>query len=140
MAQASVVYGFAALSKLNGDYLSGRALAPFVPVEASASIIGMRATAVLILLAAWIAIPLEALLAVWLWLPSRRVAAARLGIAMHLGMVAAMYRMRVDLTVFALEMWALYLLFLGPAAVAVVQRALRNRPVPAGQRAAGEQR
>jgi hypothetical protein len=42
------------------------------------------------------------------------VAAALFGVVLHLGMVAAIYRMRFDLAVFAVMMWGLYLLFLGP--------------------------
>jgi hypothetical protein len=126
MVQTSLVYLFAALSKINPGYLSGQALAPFVPYQAGVALVGADAAALLVLLASWVAIPLEALLAWWLWLPRRRVAAALLGLVMHLGMVVAMHRTRLDLAVFALQMWALYLLFLGAAIVPAVERSLKS--------------
>ena len=122
-AQASVVYAYAALSKLTPDYLSGLALAPFVPLKAWTALIGLPAAATIVLLMSWAAIPLEGLLAIYLWSPRHRVAAALLGVVLHIGMVAAIYRMRLDLTVFALVMWGLYLLFLGPAILPSLERA-----------------
>ena len=70
----------------------------------------------------WAAIPLEAVLAIFLWSPRHRAAVALLGVVLHAGMVALIYRMRLDLTVFAFVMWGLYLLFLGPAIVPVLER------------------
>ena len=116
-AQSSIVYFFAAVSKLTPAYLSGLALAPFVPTQAGVALIGLPATATIILLLSWAAIPLEIILAVYLWSPRRRGAVAVLGVCLHIGMVVLLYRMRLDLAVFALVMWGLYLLFLGPAAV-----------------------
>jgi hypothetical protein len=111
-AQTSLVYGFAAISKLTRDYLSGLALAPFVPFRAGVELIGFTATAGIVLLLSWATIPIELMLAIFLWSPRRRVAAALLGVILHIGMVAMMYSMRLDLAVFAVVMWGLYLLFL----------------------------
>jgi hypothetical protein len=113
-AQTSLVYAFAALSKLTTDYLSGLALAPYVPFQTGVALIGFPATAIIVLLLSWAAIPAEIVLAIYLWSPRRRAGAALLGVILHLGMVATMYRMRFDLAVFAVVMWGLYLLFLGP--------------------------
>lgn len=121
-AQASLVYAFAALSKLTPDYLSGLALAPFVPFQAGVALIGFPATAAIVLLLSWATIPLEAMLAIYLWSPRHRLAAALLGVLLHIGMVALIYRMRLDLTVFALVMWGLYLLFLGPVILPRLER------------------
>ena len=81
------------------------------------ALIGLPATATIILVLSWAAIPLEIILAVYLWAPRRRGSVAVLGVCLHIGMVVLLYRMRLDLDVFALVMWGLYLLFLGPAAV-----------------------
>jgi hypothetical protein len=121
-AQASVVYAYAAMSKITPDYLSGLALAPFVSVQAWIELIGLPAAATIVLLMSWAAIPLEAILAIYLWSPRHRATVALLGVVLHVGMVALIYRMRLDLTVFAFVMWGLYLLFLGPALVPALER------------------
>ena len=132
-AQTSLVYAFAALSKLTPDYLSGLALAPFVPFHAGVALIGFPAMAIIVLLLSWAAIPAELVLAVFLWSPRRRVGAALLGVILHLGMVATIYRMRFDLAVFAVVMWGLYLLFLGPEILPPLERRLAQaaKPKPA---------
>ncbi len=132
-AQTSLVYAFAALSKLTPDYLSGLALAPFVPFQAGVALIGFPAMATIVLLLSWAAIPAELVLAICLWSPRRRVGAALLGVILHLGMVAAIYRMRFDLAVFAVVMWGLYLLFLGPEVMPPLERRLAHavKPKPA---------
>ncbi len=129
-AQASIVYAFAALSKLTPDYLSGVALAPFVPFKAGVALIGFPAAAAIVLLLSWATIPFEAMLAIYLWSPRHRGAAALLGVILHIGMVALIYRMRLDLTVFALVMWGLYLLFLGPAILPRLERWIGDRAKP----------
>ena len=121
-AQLSIVYAFAALSKLTPDYLSGVALAPFVPLQSWVALMGLQAAAALVLLLSWAAIPLELVLAIFLWSPRHRRATALLGVVLHLGMVALIYRMRLDLTVFAVIMWGMYLLFIGPAVLPWLER------------------
>jgi hypothetical protein len=125
-AQTSVVYAYAALSKVTPDYLSGLALAPFVPLQDWVGLIGLPAAATLVLLMSWAAIPLEAVLAIFLWSPRHRIAVALLGVVLHIGMVALIYRMRLDLSVFALVMWGLYSLFLGPVATSPLERWVRR--------------
>ena len=133
-AQTSLVYAFAALSKLTPDYLSGLALAPFVQLKAGVALIGLPAMATIVLLLSWAAIPAELVLAACLWSPRRRVGAALLGVVLHLGMVAAIYRMRFDLAVFAVMMWGLYFLFVGPDLLASRERwmahAVKPKPSP----------
>ena len=129
-AQVSLVYAFAALSKLTPDYLSGLALAPFVPLKAWVALIGLPAVATIVLLMSWAGILLEAMLAIYLWSPRHRVAAALLGVILHIGMVAAIHRMRLELTVFALVMWGLYPLFLGPAILPPLERLQAGEPEP----------
>jgi hypothetical protein len=129
-AQTSLVYAFAAISKLTPDYLSGLALAPFVPFKAGVALIGFSATAAIVLLLSWATIPVELMLAIFLWSPRRRVAAALLGVILHIGMVAMMYSMRLELAVFAVVMWGLYLLFLGPEVLPPLERWLTRSAKP----------
>jgi hypothetical protein len=133
-AQTSLVYTFAALSKLTPDYLSGLALAPFVQLQAGVALIGLPAMATIVLLLSWAAIPAELVVAACLWSPRRRVGAALLGVVLHLGMVAAIYRMRFDLAVFAVMMWGLYFLFVGPDVLRSLERrmahAVKPKPAP----------
>jgi hypothetical protein len=70
---------------------------------------------------------------VWLWVPRFRGLAVALGVALHVGMVASVGSgVRLQLVIFAIEMWALYVLFLHPAAIATLQAwwGRRRRAVP----------
>ncbi|MFQ5968412.1 MAG: HTTM domain-containing protein, partial [Acidimicrobiia bacterium] len=109
-AQISIVYGFAALTKLNAGFLGGGVLAAqlgtgFVPVPD-----GLRVPVVMMTLAGLVVV-LEAFLALGLWSRRYRPAALVLGLAFHVSIVLLMDP-AVQLVVFALEMLAVYLLFL----------------------------
>jgi len=108
--QVSIVYAFAALAKINAEYLSGTTLAlsagagslRFVPEPGSRAAVG----------GALVSIALEAFLAVALWVPRWRGAAFAAGAALHAAMIALLPdAVRWQLVVFAIEMGALYLLF-----------------------------
>lgn len=142
--QVSIVYGFAALAKLNPEYLSGVALANFIPFNAAAELIGMRPMIMIVITASIFSIAMELALAIWLWVPSRRHVALALGVAIHLGMIATIRGgVRLQLVVFALEMWSLYLLFFSPAELHAIGRRITNllpgrlRPRFADQATAG---
>jgi len=112
-AQLSIVYGFAALAKLNPVYLSGAVLAvnlrhggPLALPEA------LLAAPLLAALAAG-SVALEAFLALALWSPRWRRAALLLGPAFHAAMVLAIDpALALQIGVFAIEALSLYLLFL----------------------------
>jgi hypothetical protein len=111
--QLSAVYAFAALAKLNPEYLAGATLWAFLPalraaVGPGAPPAGVRAA---LAGAAWLSVALEALVAVGLWVPALRRAAVAAGVALHAGMILLLPE-RAQLAVFALEMAALYVLFL----------------------------
>lgn len=111
-AQLSIVYGFAALAKLNAVYLSGRALARVVPWREIAAVFGMRATVYIVIAASIAAVVTEMLLAVWFWSPRWRAPAVALGILLHGGIVALMPG-KFPLALFAGVMFSLYPLFWG---------------------------
>jgi Vitamin K-dependent gamma-carboxylase len=134
--QVSIVYAFAAISKLTPDYLSGLALAPFVPFQVGIEYLGFTATATIVLVLSWITIPLELMLAVYLWSSRRAAAMALMGVVLHTGMVTLMYRQRLDLAIFAVLMWGLYLLFTGPSVLSLLQRLVG--PLSAGEPVAGQ--
>ena len=122
-AQVSIVYGFAALAKMNPEYATGVTLGYFVPMDAGMRLLGVTTMVTLVALASLGSIAVELLLAVWLWVPARRRTAFALGIALHLGMIASMTGgVRLQLVIFAVEMWALYLHFATPAELAAVVR------------------
>lgn len=122
-AQVSIVYGFAALAKMNPEYATGVTLGYLVPMDAGMQLLGVTAMVTLVALASLGSIAVEILLAVWLWVPGRRRAAFALGVALHLGMIASMTgRVRLQLVICAVEMWVLYLHFATAADLAALVR------------------
>jgi predicted DCC family thiol-disulfide oxidoreductase YuxK len=121
-AQLSIVYGFAAVSKLNGAFLSGKVLVlQVIPLELARELLSITAIAVLVLGLSILTVGVEALLAVWFWNVSWRPLALVFGLLLHSGIILLMDS-RLELTVFALTMFALYFLFLDtrPASRVVV--------------------
>lgn len=104
--QLSIVYGFAALTKLNPSYLSGAALTSFLTsAEAWPSAL-LQAMSLASIVA-------ELFIAIGLWFaPTRRWAAAT-GLALHAGMIA-LIDYPLPLSLFALELLVLYPLFFSP--------------------------
>lgn len=110
MTQASVVYGFAAITKLNADFLSGRVLAgvlnggivSFPDALRTSEFLGAVAIA---------AVFAELFIALFLWSPRFRPAAFILGLGLHATITLFMGHTG-ELLVFSLEMLALYPLFL----------------------------
>ena len=110
--QLTIVYGFAALTKLNAEYLSGSVLRenllPGLVRWIDASGYGdplLRASAVLSIL-------IEAFLAAGFLIPGWRRAAIWVGVAFHVAMVSLLApEVALQLGIFALETLALYALF-----------------------------
>ena len=118
--QISIVYVFAAVTKLNAGFLGGGVLAAqlgtgFVPVPD-----WIRVRFVMMSLAAAVVV-IEIFLAVALWRKAYRPAALVLGLVFHASIFFLMDP-AAQLLVFAMEMLALYLLFLdlAPRSRAVV--------------------
>jgi len=117
MLQASLVYGFSALTKLNDSWFSGEALAGVlvggvVPIPEA-----LRTPTVLSVVAA-IVIVVELFIAIMIWHYRFRPAAFMFGLGLHVSITLLMASTG-DLLVFSLEMLALYPLFLGQSALQV---------------------
>lgn len=116
--QLSVVYAFAAITKLNEDFISGRVLAGVMRDGVIEFPSSLRTPSVLASLAV-ATIFVELYLAFFLWSPRLRHSGFALGAGFHLAIVLLMADTG-ELAVFALEMLALYPLFLGDRGVTVV--------------------
>ncbi|MFW6039763.1 MAG: hypothetical protein ACOC9N_01655 [Gemmatimonadota bacterium] len=111
--QSTIVYGFAAITKINLLYLSGSvmnahvgrgSLLPFPDDLRTAPVMASLAVA---------SIVVELLLAAGLWSSRWRKATIVLGVGFHLGIVL-LIDMPVELTVFALLMFSLYVVHAAP--------------------------
>lgn len=110
MMQLSIVYGFSAVTKINSDFVSGRVLAASLRggiVEFPENLRTPEFLSVLALLV----IAVELFLAIFIWRATFRPAAFILGLGLHVSIVLLMPS-TAQLLVFALEMLAIYPLFL----------------------------
>lgn len=107
--QLSIVYGFAAIAKINAVYLSGGTLAAdirggMIPLPSAMLRWEVLAPA------AMLSILVEAYLAGAFWIPRLRRSAVVLGVLLHVGFIVTM-PVPLALSVFAVEMISLYALF-----------------------------
>lgn len=112
--QTSIVYGFAAITKLNLLYVSGGVFRSVLGTDSLLPFPESLRTVHVLAPLAMVSIIVELLLATGFWLPRWRVATALLGVVFHLGIILFMLT-PLDLTVFALLMFALYVLHLAQA-------------------------
>lgn len=126
--QLTIVYAFAAVTKLNAAYLSGAVLESTLATRGLWQVLRLDTVGVPLLpVLAAASIVIEAGLAVGLWWPTTRRATAVAGVAFHASMVPAMaygFVSVIRLVVFSGLMLALYLPFFesrvaAPAAVQV---------------------
>lgn len=118
MLQASLVYGFSALTKLNESFLSGSVLAgtlgrgivPFPDALITPRILSVVAAG---------AVFVELFVAIFLWRRRFRPAAFLLGLALHVSITLLMTD-TLELLVFSLEMLAIYPLFLSRGKLSVI--------------------
>lgn len=128
-AQVSIVYAFAALSKVHEAFLSGHVLhvhlsrGPFAPLLPS----WLVSNFLLLVSVAVVVIGAQMTLVWALWSPRWQNAAFTIGFLLHAPMVllANSWHQALRLFIFSLLMWALYLLFLR---VPVEGRTLRWDP------------
>ena len=120
-AQVCIVYGFAALAKLNPDFLSGSVVASYLRRDGLLALPAAWRSLEPMLVLSLIAICSEAFLAIALWLPRWRPAGMVVGLGLHV-FIAGWLSPTGSLAVFSLLMLPLYLLFLNvaPEARAVV--------------------
>lgn len=117
-AQLSVVYGFSALTKLNSEFLSGSVLGGSTGIGLVSIPDWLRVQAVMAPMAAAVVV-LELFLAVFIWRPRFRPAVFVMGTAFHVAITLLMLGPEF-LVIFAIEMLALYPLFLPPEKLDVV--------------------
>lgn len=110
MTQLSIVYAFSAVTKLNEAFLSGSVLAGYMGTGVLPFPEALRTPWILGPLAA-LALFVELFVAFFIWRPRFRPAAFVLGFLLHLA-IALSLADTLKLVVFALEMLALYPLFL----------------------------
>lgn len=118
MFQLSLVYGFSGLSKLNEDFMSGQVLAGVLRggiVPFPETLITPRFLSVL----AALAVMTELFIAIFIWSKRFRPAAFILGLSFHTSLILLMAPMG-ELAVFALQMLALYPLFLSTDSLVLV--------------------
>ncbi len=125
--QLSVVYFFAALTKLNIAFLSGGMLAVSLQEGLIPFPEALRRVEVLAP-AAWVAVLLEGYLSYALWSERRRHTAAWLGIMLHIGIAATMGE-TLGLAAFSVTMLALYPLFFANAMSWAPSRRLQETPL-----------
>lgn len=132
MVQASIVYGYAGLLKLNGDFLSGEVLAQFLGGGLIGFPDGWKTGAILGPLAV-AAVLTELFLAAGLWLPATRKLAVWAGLALHCS-IALLMDPFLELAPFGLLMFSTYPLFLAVGGSAkrrvddgVPERAVENQ-------------
>jgi hypothetical protein len=102
MTQLSVCYLFAAVSKINVDYLSGAPLSKWVLLSLPWWMFTLAACG---------SIVVELILAVGLWRASTRREAALLGVMLHLSIIILMKEQTLPLIAFALTCLCVYGLF-----------------------------
>jgi predicted DCC family thiol-disulfide oxidoreductase YuxK len=113
-AQISIVYAFAALAKLNPDFLSGSVVASYLRRDGLLAVPAAWRSLEPMLVMSLFAICSEAFLAFALWIPRWRPAALVVGLGLHL-FIAGWLVPTGPLFVFSLLMLPLYLLFLDVA-------------------------
>jgi predicted DCC family thiol-disulfide oxidoreductase YuxK len=117
--QVSIVYGFAALAKLNLTFLSGSVIAASLRREGLLAVPDGWRSAEPMLVLALLAICLEAFVAVALWSPRWRSTGFVAGLALH-GGITGWLSPTYQLLVFSLVMLPLYLTFLDTAPSSLV--------------------
>lgn len=113
-AQVCIVYGYAALAKLNPDFLSGSVVASYVRSEGPLGLPQAWRTFEPMFVLSLMAIASEAYLALSLWSPRRRPAAMVVGLGLH-AFITGWLSPFMSLLVFSLLMLPLYLPFLDVA-------------------------
>jgi predicted DCC family thiol-disulfide oxidoreductase YuxK len=111
--QVSLVYLFAALAKLNADFLSGTVLNSYLRTEGPLALPSSWRSFELMAGLSLLTIAMELLLAAGLWLPRWRRSTMTLGLGLHAGMILWM-TVPYQLLVFAITMFSGYLAFLAP--------------------------
>ncbi len=109
--QLSIMYFFAAVSKVNNVYLSGAILASVYRDQGPLAVPDVFSYPIVSLPLSWLAILLECYLALALWSPRSRPFAFALGFGLHAG-ILLMLDGAISFAIFGAAALAVYLLFL----------------------------
>jgi predicted DCC family thiol-disulfide oxidoreductase YuxK len=112
--QVSIVYGFAALAKLNPDFLSGSVVAVYLRREGPLAVPDAWRSLEPMLVISILAVCSEAFVAIFLWSPRWRPAALVAGLGLHI-FITGWLSPTGSLLVFSLLILPLYLPFLDAA-------------------------
>ena len=110
-AQVSIVYIFSAIAKLTPQYLSGEVLTESLKHYGFFTVPMAWRVPVAMKLLAIVAIVMELFVGLGLWSRRLRPVAVIAGVLFHTFIIAALDSSRLSLSIFALEMFAVYLLF-----------------------------
>ena len=110
--QVTIVYLFSALAKITPQYLAGEILTRSLKQEGWLAVPPSWRTPTAMSALAVLSIAAELFIAFGLWSPRLRHAAITAGIGFHLLIIAVLDSSRLSLAIFALSMFAVYLLFL----------------------------
>ena len=117
MLQVSIVYGFSALTKVNGDFMSGRVLGGTLGTGLLDFPEALRTPQLMSALAA-LAVATELFIAIFVWRPRFRSFAFLMGLGLHLSITLLMFGTD-QLFVFSVEILGLYPLFLSSSRISV---------------------
>ena len=109
--QVSIVYIFSAIAKLTPSYLSGEVLTESLKQYGYFTVPMSWRVPVAMKLMSFVAIGIELFIAVGLWSKRLRPIAVVAGVLFHMFIIAALDTSRLSLSIFALEMFAVYVLF-----------------------------
>ena len=109
--QVSIVYIFSAIAKLTPQYLSGEVLTESLKQSGFLTVPMAWRVPVAMKLVAMVAIVMELFVGLGLWSRRLRPVAVIAGVLFHTFIIAALDSSRLSLSIFALEMFAVYLLF-----------------------------
>jgi len=109
--QVTIVYFFSAVAKITPQYLAGEILTRSLKQEGWLAVPESWRTPAIVSLLAVTSIVVELFIAFGLWSPRLRLSAIIAGMGFHLLIIAVLDSSRLSLAIFALDMFAVYLLF-----------------------------
>jgi hypothetical protein len=109
--QVTIVYFFSAVAKITPQYLAGEILTRSLKQEGWLAVPESWRTPATVSLLAVTSIVVELFIAFGLWSPRLRLSAIIAGTGFHVLIIAVLDSSRLSLAIFALEMFAVYLLF-----------------------------
>ena len=126
--QVTIVYFFSAVAKIRPQYLAGEILTLNLKEEGWLAVPESWRTPAIMSLLAVTSIIVEFFIAFGLWSPRLRLSAIIAGVGFHALIIAVIDSSRLSLSIFALEIFAVYLLFVEAALWNGMAAGLRRWP------------